>query len=175
MSIFANATTFNARTPPMISTEISPDVAALVTVLRSVSPGASITYSVLSAALGRDVTQCRYLLVSAQRIAAREYGAVFASERRVGYVRLTTDQLPGVGSTARTRVRRTARKAAKLIRFGADRANVIEPEAQRKMNAELSSLALIEHIATDKAATPVPAHDTRAEPVAVTARRLFNT
>jgi len=157
----------------MISTEISPDVSALAEALRRVSPGSLITFDALSKTIGRDITRCRHLLVSARRIAARDYGAVFGSERGAGYVRLTINQLPGIGSTARTRVRRVARMGAKFIRFGADRANIVEPETQRKLNSELSSLALIEHIATDKAATPVPAHDTRVEPVAVTARRLF--
>lgn len=157
----------------MISTEISPDVAALVEALQAVSPGATITYAELSKVIGRDVRDVRYIVHSAQRIVARDHGAVFGNERKIGYTRLTTDQLPHVGSTARSRVRRSARKASRLIRYGSDRANIIEPEMQRRLNAELSSLALIEHVATDKAAAPVPAHDTRPEPVAVTARRLF--
>jgi hypothetical protein len=157
----------------MISTEISPDVGALVAALQGVSPGATISYAALSEVIGRDITAVRYLLHSAQRIAAREHGAVFSNNRGVGYTRLTTDQLSGVGSTARSRVRRAAHKASKVIRQGFDRANDIAPEVGRKLNAELSALALIEHVASDKSATPVPAHDTRAEPVAVTARRLF--
>lgn len=157
----------------MINTEISPDVAALVETLCAVSPGDTITYAALSSVIGRDVCHVRHLLNSAQRIAAREHGAVFGNDRGVGYKRLTTAQLPHVGSWARSKVRRSARKAAKLIRYGSDRANALEPETQRKLNAELSALALIEHIAGDKAASPAPVHDQRAEPVAVTARRLF--
>ena len=157
----------------MISSEISPDVGALVAALADVSPGATISYAALSEVIGRDVTQVRYLLHSAQRIASREHGAVFANERGVGYVRLTTEQLAGVGSTARSRVRRAARKASKVIKQGFDRANDMPPEVGRKLNAELSALALIEHVATDKAAAPVDAHNVRPEPVAITARRLF--
>lgn len=157
----------------MLSTEISPDVAALVETLREVSPGAVVTYASLSEAIGRDVRKDRWLITSAQRIAAREHGAVFGNERNVGYRRLEVDQLPDVGSTARARVRIASRKAARFIRYGADRANDVRPETQRKINAEISALALIEHVATDKAAAPVKAHDTRPEPVAVSARRLF--
>ena len=159
----------------MISTEISPDVAALVEALRGVSPGQTITYAALSEAIGRDVTEHRHLLASAQRIAAREHGAVFGNERSVGYTRLTIDQLPGVASTARARIRRTSRIAAKRLTQGAARTNDMPPDVQRKLNAEISSLALLEHIASDKAATPAPVHDQRPEPVAISARRLFGT
>jgi hypothetical protein len=159
--------------PNLLNTEISPDVAALVDVLRETSPGATVSYADLTKAIGRDIREVQWLMNSAQRIAAREHGAIFANERTVGYTRLTTDQLPDVGSTARGKVQRASRKAAKFIRYGADRANDVRPETQRKINAEISALALIEHVAADKAAEPVKAHDTRPEPVALTARRLF--
>lgn len=157
----------------MLSTEISPDVAAIVEVLRAASPGQTVTYAEISKAIGRDVLADRYLLTSARRIAARDHGAVFGNEMRVGYTRLTVDQLPDVGSTARAHIRRSSRKAAKFIRYGTDRANDVAPETGRKINAEISALALIEHVASDKAATPVKEHDQRPEPVAITARRLF--
>lgn len=157
----------------MLSTEISPDVAAIVELLRATSPGATVKYGELTSAIGRDIREHRYLMVSAQRIAARDHGAVFANELNVGYVRLTTDQLPDIGSTARAKVRRASRKAAKFIRYGVERANDVRPETGRKINAEISALALIEHVSADKAAAPVPAHDQRPEPVAITARRLF--
>jgi hypothetical protein len=158
----------------MLNTEISPDVAALVDVLQATSPGQTATYLTLSEAIGRDVRACRYLITSARRIAAREHGAVFANEMLKGYTRLTTEQLSGVGATARARVRRTSRTASRYIRQGADRANDVEPTAQRRINAELSVLGLIEHVASDKIAAPSPAHDTHPEPVAIVARRLFN-
>lgn len=157
----------------MLNTEISPDVAALVELLRAASPGATVAYADLSKAIGRDIREHRYLMNSAQRIAARDHGAIFSNEKLVGYVRLTTDQLPDVGSTARAKVRRASRKASKFIRYGVERANDVAPETGRKINAEISALALIEHVSADKAAAPVPAHDQRPEPVAITARRLF--
>lgn len=157
----------------MINTEISPDVAALVAALTACSPGAQISYAALSETIGRDITTCRWLVESARHIAAREHGAVFANIRGAGYARLTTDQLAGVGATARSRIRHTARKAAKLITRGAEKANDVAPETQRRLNAEISALALVEHIADDKAAKPAAVHDTRPEPVALMARRLF--
>lgn len=157
----------------MLNTEISPDVAALVETLRAVSPGEKIAYDDLSAAIGRDVRKVRHLIDSARRIAQRDYGAVFANEMGFGYARLTTDQLPDVGATARRRIRSTARRGLKALLQGAKGANDISPVAQRKINAEISALAITEYVAGEKAAAPVPQHDQRPEPIAVIARRLF--
>ena len=49
----------------------------------------------------------------------------------------------------------------------------MSPETRKKINAELSSLALIEHFSTDRAAAPIGAHEHRPEPVAVIAHRLL--
>lgn len=157
----------------MISTEISPDVRALTDALMGVSPGSKITYAELSAAIGRDVQKHRYLIESARRIAQREHGAVFSVEYGVGYARLTTEQLPDVAATARRRIRSSARKGLKALRQGAAKANDVSPETQRKLNAEISALALAEFVAGDKHAAPAPVHDQRPEPVAMIARRLF--
>jgi len=60
------------------------------------------------------------------------------------------------------------------MRQGAAKANDISPEAGRKLNAELSALALIEYAARDAMADPVKVHEERPEPVAITARRMFD-
>lgn len=159
----------------MLTTEISPDVEALVGALSGVSPGSAISYQELTSIIGRDVRKHRHLIDSARRIAQREHGAVFAVEVGVGLSRLTLEQLPDVASTARRRIRSTARRGSKALRQGSARANDIHPEVQRKLNAEISALALIEHIAGDKSAAPVEVHDQRPEPVAMMARRLFQT
>jgi hypothetical protein len=157
----------------MISTEISTDVSALVDALVGVSPGQLITYASLSATIGRDVQKVGWLLQSARRIAVREHGVVFGSERGVGLARLTTEQLPTVGATARDRIRRKAKTAQRAMIAASTRANDVSPETSRKINAELSVLGLIQEISKTKAAAPVAAHDARPEPVAVIAKRLF--
>jgi len=157
----------------MINTQISPDVAALVEVLTACLPGGKVTYDQLDAAIGRSVRQHYWLVVRARDVAARDYGAVFGSERGVGLVRLTADEAHTVGSTARARIKRGARKAGKVIRYALSRQNNVSPEATRKANAELSVLSLLEHLARDKSAKPTEAHDTRPEPVAIVGRRLL--
>jgi hypothetical protein len=157
----------------MISTEISPDVSALVNVLDGVAPGSTVTYQELSATIGRNIKSCYWMVLQAKKIAARDHGAVFGTQRKVGFRRLTTEELHTVGNTARAMIRRRSRVAAKLIRQGAAKANDVSPEATRRMNAELSALGLIGEIAKDEAAKPVETHDQRPEPVAVIAKRML--
>lgn len=158
----------------MLNTDVSPEVQALADALSAVSPGSTISYATLSEAIGRPIQPRRWLVLRALGIVAEDHGAVFATERGVGYTRLETEKLHTVGHTARTAIRRKARKAAKMIRHGSLRANDVSPEAVRKMNAELSALGLIEHAAKDAVAAPVPAHDARPEPVALIARRFVD-
>jgi hypothetical protein len=157
----------------MISTEISPDVAALVELLRGVPLGGTIRYASLSAVIGRDVRRHRHLIESARHVAERDHGAIFGNEINIGYTRLTAEQLPGLGSTARRRIRRASRKARKTINYALESANDVPPTIQRKLNSEISVLNLLEHLAADRMATPVEAHATRPEPITTTGRRLL--
>lgn len=158
----------------MISTEISPDVAALVERLIDSKPGDLVPYTDLAATIGRDVRgEHRWLVLRAIDIAARDHGAIFGNERGKGYVRIAPADAHTLGATARTGIRRKARKAGKFIRYATSRQNDLPAESVRKQNAELSVLGLIEHVSSDKRAKPAEAHDTRPEPVAIVARRLF--
>jgi hypothetical protein len=157
----------------MISTEISPDVAALVEQLRAVPLGGTIHYAQLSAAIGRDVRRHRHLIDSARHIAERDHGAVFGNEINVGYTRLTVEQFPDLGSTARRRIRRASRKARKTLNYAGASVNDVPPSVQRKLNAEVSVLGLLEHLAADKLAAPAETHAVRPEPIAAVGRRLL--
>lgn len=157
----------------MLNTQISPDVAALVATLIASKSGDIISYDDLTKSVGRDVKVHRWLALRALDVAARDHGAVFANERGKGYVRLDPSQAHSLGHTARARVRRTTRKAAKTIRYALQRQNDIDPETARKTNAELSVLGLLEHISGNKYVVPNDVHETRAEPVAITAQRVI--
>jgi hypothetical protein len=158
----------------MIVTEISPDTRALANRLLAVPLGGAISYADLSAAIGRDVRteNTRYLIYGAMRVTQREAGAIFANDRGKGYVRLSPDDAHKVGNTARSRVRRIARHATKQISAALARANAVAPESQRKANAELSALGLLEHVAKDRHVVPAET-DEAPTPVAITARRFL--
>jgi hypothetical protein len=158
---------------PMFDTDISPRVRALADHLATASVGQTLTWPHLSAVAGADVTQHRHILYSAFKIAQRESGAVFSTERGVGCRRLAADEMHHVGKRARDHIRRTARRSVKAIIAGVRGANDITDEAKLKANAELASLGLIEHMARDrqtvellKTAAPEQAADVNREMLA---------
>lgn len=158
----------------MISTQISPDVAALVGRLITSKPGDDVVYADLNTAVGRDVVKtARYLVLRALDVAARDHGAVFANIKGVGYRRLAPEDAHTLGATARESIRRKSRKARKRILSATSRVNHLDAESARKTNAELSVLGVIEHVTHTKSARPVASHETAAEPVAITMQRLL--
>lgn len=158
----------------MLNTQISPDVSALVELFIETKPGDVITYDAMTRQIGRSIKDHRWLALRAMDLSARDHGAVFANERGTGYVRLDPEDAHSIGATARGRVRRIARKAGKTIRYALQRQNGVSPEANRKANAEISVLGLMEHISSSKFATPTETHDKRPEPVAIVAQRMMD-
>ena len=156
----------------MLNIEISPDVQALVDTLRTVMAGEPITYDRLSASIGRDVRQSRYLLSSARRILVRE-GILFGTESGKGLARLRADQIAHIGHTTRKKIGRASRVAVKKMSIATRKTNNMSPEDMKKANAEISVLGVMIHLSADRAASPVEAHAKTPEPIAITAQRLL--
>lgn len=160
----------------MITTDLSADTRVLADLLIAEPVGSTITLPRLSAALGRPITSCRHTLYSAIRVAEREAGAIYACERGIGYRRLSVEEIAAqVGSTARHRIRGTARRARRALLAGTARQNDMSPDLARRVTAEANTLALINHIAQDKHVRADEQAPTKPEPVAVTARRMMAT
>jgi predicted nucleic acid-binding protein len=158
----------------MIQTEMSADTRAIADLLAAAPVGATVSHAAMSAAIGRDVTTCRHIVTAARRAAQREAGAVFVTERGTGYRRLPAEEVARVvGSNARQHIRRTAGRAKRALTAGTARANDLPPAVQRQVAAEVSALALIEHISRDAAVKPSDDAPTKPTPVAVTARNLL--
>jgi len=159
----------------MLIHEISPEVRAIAELLAKCQPGEIVTFDQMSEAIGRSIFTRRHAIISARRVAERENGAVFASERSVGYKRIEASAVADVvGTSARAHIRRSARRSARSILEGTRRSNDLPPEVQRKVAAEMSALGLIEHISRDKNVKPADDAPTKPQPVAVTARALLD-
>lgn len=156
----------------MISTDVSPDVQALTDRLIAVPVGETIDYATLSSVIGRDIREVRYLVLSAMRRAVRDHGAAFGNERKVGYRRLAPNEAPKVGSTARAKIRRTARQSFKTISAMTAGANDLTDADKRAAAREQSTLGLIAHLSRNSA-MPEATESTKPEPVAITARRAL--
>ncbi len=157
----------------MIATDISADTRRLADLLAEVPRSGVITFGTMSGAIGRDVLEFRHLIYGALRVAEREFGAVFASERGTGYRRLPPDEIVRIGQTARARIRRTARSGARSLTAGMTGANDIDPAMRRRILSEQTTLGLLEHIARDKNLAPVPEHENRPLPLAVAAKEFL--
>ena len=158
---------------PMI-TEVSADALAIAAHLAVVPIGEIVTHGTLSGIIGRDIRDHRHLFYTAARIVQRDHGAVFATERNAGYRRLAPENVAAVvGPSSRKHIRRTARLGARAIAAGTAGMNDAPPAVQRQIAAELSALGLVEHMARDAVAKPADDGPTKAEPVAVAAKRFL--
>lgn len=155
--------------------DIHPDTRRLADALSAVQRGEIITLDEISEVVDRNIRACRYLFYGAQKIAQRESGAVFATERGMGYRRLTTEEIHTLGQTARARIRGTSRRAVKSITQGIAGSNDIDPVVHRKILSEQSVLGLLEHIARDKNLPPISEKETRPLSVAVTAKAFLRS
>ena len=158
----------------MLITELSAEARAIADLMNATAVGAVITYDAMTAAIGRNVRDCRHVIAAARRVSLRETGAVFASERSNGYRRIEAERVAvTVGPAARATIRRTARRARTVLVAGTERMNDMAPEAQRKLAAEVSALTLVEHLSRDAAVKPSEDGPTKPMPVALTARTML--
>ena len=159
----------------MLSLDLHQDTQTIADLLASCPNGGTVALADITAAIGRDITGCRYLVYGAMRVAERDSGAVFASVRGVGYRRLLASEIAEVGQTARAKIRRAARHGVRTISAGMAGANDIAPDAMRKILAEQSALGMLEHMARDKNLPKLTETDTRPLPLAVTARAFLRS
>jgi hypothetical protein len=78
-----------------------------------------------------------------------------------------------VGQAARQHIRRTAGRARRTMVAGTARRNDLQPDAQRRLAAEVSAMSLIEHVTQDARVKPGIDAPTAPTPVAITAQRLL--
>lgn len=157
----------------MLAIDIHQDTRRIADALAAVPPGTLISLDAISAVIERDIRRARWYLYSAMHIAERESGAVFATERGMGYRRLIADEIVKIGQTSRARIRRQARRGNRSISAGVAGVNDLKPETLRRILAEQSSLGLLEHIARDKNLPTVSEQDIRPLPVASAAKEFL--
>ena len=151
---------------------LSPDRRLLADAFKAVPVGETLSFDAMSETLGAPILTRRYLIPGAIKLAAQETGAIFASVRGVGYMRLPPADAHLIGASSRRRIRRGARRAATLIEAAIQKANDVDDGARRRAFTEVSHLGLIQHIARD-ASAPVLSRPDAPEPVAATARQFL--
>ena len=157
----------------MLDLDVSAETLAVAERLRETPIGATVTWDELSAVIGRDARAHRYFVTSARRALVRDDGIVFASERGIGYRRLAAEDVHKVGAHYRRKISRASARAARTITSALRPANGLSEDSTRQALREVSTLRLLEHLASEPAQSPVSEAPTKPEPVALTARRMM--
>lgn len=130
--------------------KVSVDVIEIYKWLIDVPVGGIVTYSDLSALIGRNVSgRYRYILAAARNMAVRENRIVFDVIKNVGLRRCGNDDMVDVGADGIVRIRNLVDKRAKII-LCADYNELSNPK-KIKHNATLSLLGAIKQHSTPKA------------------------
>jgi hypothetical protein len=121
--------------------------------------GDIISYDELSTLVGRDVKdKDRYVLQSALR-KALSHNYVFGNIRKVGFKRLSDEEIVGTGANTISRTGRLSRRGIKKL-ASVRNFNELPQPAQVKHNAAMSILGMISHASRRK---QVQAIERRAE------------
>jgi hypothetical protein len=108
------------------------------------------TYGKISEAIGFDVARRRWLLPAALRLANAETGAIFATQRSIGYQRLPGSEAHALGRHARGRIRRISKSTQQVITQALILTNDLSDDERRRAHSELAALGLIQHLSLDR-------------------------
>jgi hypothetical protein len=122
----------------------------LADLFNTTSIGELATYRAMTQHLGFDIHTRRWLTIAAKRIANEETGAIFATERNVGYRRLPGAQAHALGRQARHRIRRVSNVTVKFITRALVLTNDMPDEDRRTILTELAALNLLKHLTMDR-------------------------
>lgn len=122
---------------------------ALANALNNVSVGATLTYLEAEALVSETERQkLGWFLMQARKKIETDSDARFATVRRLGVKRLTTEDLPGIGADVRQTIGRKAKRAFK--RLGGLRANDMSQQVQQSIDAERSILGAFVELSKDR-------------------------
>jgi hypothetical protein len=124
------------------------DIEILTNALAALGPDQLLTYPEMSRLVGYDVRVRPWPMLKARDLVERDSGQRFGTVRGEGFCKLTADQLPGIGMSARRRVGRIAKRAS--TRMTKLRYNDVDRRLQGRLDAERSLLGAIGAVASTK-------------------------
>lgn len=149
------------------SPELQIEVDALSGVLTALPIGGVASYAELSERVGYDVQKRPFALFKARAAAEEATGLRFATVRATGVKKLEASEVVGIGSVARARIARTAKR--QCARLAGVRYNDIDAATQARIDAERSVLGALSALA--KGGAEKVAEGTQTGPVV--AARVF--
>lgn len=159
----------------MLITDLSADVRTTADLLIACSPGETVLFTTISKALGRDVTRRRQIISAARKVAQREAGALFRSERGMGYRRLAPTEADQIGHSALVSIGRGARRANGSMSALIKGANDMPPDQFKKILAQQTALGMIHAVTKTKNLPKITETATRPLPLAVSAKAFLRS
>ncbi|XWN29950.1 MAG: hypothetical protein ROR55_21010 [Devosia sp.] len=152
------------------SPENAADVEAIANKLREASIGGLVSYTAISAAIGRDIRSHRHLLDHARKKVESETGSLFETLRGIGIRRLRSEETHTVGLGVIRKVRRAARRGVE--RLSKVRVNDLDRETANKIIAHRSQLGAISLVADGRKSATV-AHEAERTGSTIPAGRVL--
>jgi hypothetical protein len=125
------------------------EIEALMNALLALGPDDLLTYTAMNQLVGYPVRQTPWAMLRARDRAEQETGLRFATVRGEGLVRLTADNLPGIGMAARSRIGRIAKRNGQRL-TDLRGYNKIDRRLRARLDAERSLLGAIGEVASTK-------------------------
>lgn len=140
--------------------EVQAEITALCNLVRALPIGATLAYEAATEAVGRDVQGvARFSLMRAREIVEKQDGIRFGTVSKIGVKRLQTEDIPSIGTQARRRIRRTARRG--YARLAGLRVNDITPQIQKQLDTERAALGAISLFTEERAVKKIEADTER--------------
>lgn len=127
---------------------VDSDAKLIAELMKNAGEDSTVTWSAISECAGRDMQANPYALNKAREILRKEHRMVFKAVPGVGYKRVANEDIPNLGDGYRSKIRRTALKATKVLTtVDYDR---LSKEKQTKHNASLAVFGAIGEIGQNK-------------------------
>lgn len=128
---------------------MSLDVKTIHDLMADTKVGSVVTYDDITAAIGRDARHNRGAMHSAMRILKNSKRMVFGCVPKVGYKRLSDEEIIDSGDDCIARIRRLSRRGAKTL--ACVEFDALSPQDKLRHNAKMTVLALTQESTTHTA------------------------
>jgi hypothetical protein len=118
-------------------------IRSLADAMKKTDVGTGLTHEEIAKIVGLDPCP-NELFQEAHRLANKESGCYFDSERGIGYVRRPAEDWDSVGQKFRTRARKQSATGRKFITNIVAKTNTLSDEEQRRASREIGLLQTIE-------------------------------
>jgi hypothetical protein len=132
---------------------VDSDAKLLADMMKETAEGATVPRSAISECAGRDIQASPYALNKAREILRKEHRVIFKAVHGIGFMRVANEDIPDLGDSYRSKIRKTARRATKVLTtVDYDK---LSNEQRTKHNASLAVFGAISEVGQNKSLASV--------------------